>query len=196
MRVAVWGDSIVYGAGDQDGLGWVGRLRKAFFDPEDGGESVYNRGINGDTTADLLARFPAEIATLQPSHVLIGIGINDTVHNLGDAATPRISLREFVENVSSLLAVAKDSGAHVIVIGMTNVVDSLLQPFPWSTTGKCYSDAVVKKYDEELERIARDMDLQFVKMHGLLLSDELFDGLHPNAAGYEKMARTILPIIK
>ncbi len=29
MEIGIWGDSITYGAGDSEALGWVGRLRKS-----------------------------------------------------------------------------------------------------------------------------------------------------------------------
>lgn len=56
-RVSIWGDSITWGETDPDSGGWVARLRK-FFDADEEHEiSVYNLGVHGDTTADLIKRF-------------------------------------------------------------------------------------------------------------------------------------------
>ena len=62
-QILIFGDSIIYGAWDREG-GWAARLRK-FLDEKTLTEEdfyclVYNLGISGDTTEDLLERFEFE----------------------------------------------------------------------------------------------------------------------------------------
>lgn len=71
MDIGVWGDSITYGAGDSKALGWVGRLRKSY--DKDSEVNVYNFGVCGDTTNDLLRRFDGEAASVDPNVVIFSI---------------------------------------------------------------------------------------------------------------------------
>jgi lysophospholipase L1-like esterase len=59
MRICFFGDSFVNGTGDDDGLGWVGRVVAR---ARQGGRDVtaYNLGIRRDTSADVAARWVGE----------------------------------------------------------------------------------------------------------------------------------------
>ena len=95
MEIGIWGDSITYGASDTEALGWVGRLRKSL--PQDGNVAVYNRGICGDTTEDLLKRFPIEAEAIQPNVIFFAIGINDSKYP-ADTEGNKVLLEDFKRN--------------------------------------------------------------------------------------------------
>ena len=59
MNVLIFGDSITWGAYDPEQGGWATRLRN-YFEEKDNDIDVYNLGISGDTTADLLERIEIE----------------------------------------------------------------------------------------------------------------------------------------
>jgi len=112
--ICVFGASEVYGYCDEEG-GWVQRLRKFLekritVDQEVYYE-VYNCGVSGDTTADLLKRFEVECYARyyeavkiykKPFIVFFSIGMNDTqfLHNKGSI---RISENEFKNNIKKLI---------------------------------------------------------------------------------------------
>ena len=60
-KILIFGDSIIWGAFDTEG-GWATRLKKYFDEnrKEDFNYQVYNLGVSGDTTEDLLDRFEFE----------------------------------------------------------------------------------------------------------------------------------------
>ena len=57
MRILAFGDSFVAGVGDPAHQGWLGRALAGR--PE---VTVYNLGVRGDTSADILRRWAAEDA--------------------------------------------------------------------------------------------------------------------------------------
>jgi len=85
-RVVLFGDSITEG--------W-GREGSATFFP---GKGWLNRGISGQTTAQMLVRFPQDVLALKPRVVVILAGTNDIAGNTGPAhlaaavGTPVVSL--------------------------------------------------------------------------------------------------------
>src|SRR3989344_3552583 len=89
--ILVFGDSITYGAWDTNG-GWVQRLRtyldkKQLADPKLYYE-LYNLGVSGDTSTDLLERFEAEtkqrikrMSAKEEIIIIVAIGTNDSIIN-------------------------------------------------------------------------------------------------------------------
>lgn len=195
MRICAWGDSITYGACDSEGLGWVGRMRKSLFADGDESTTFYNRGVGGDTSANLLARMPVEFESLRPEIAIVAIGINDSVYKGTDKSKTLTSLSDFEQNLTQIFAVA-GSAKKVYSLGLTRVTEELVQPLPWSTTGKSYSNSVIAQFDEVLKKVSRDAGVTYIDMSASLEPSDLMDGLHPNAQGYDKMADKILAEIK
>jgi lysophospholipase L1-like esterase len=78
LRVCFIGDSIVLGTGDDELVGWPGRLCRSIRKPP---ITVYNLGVRGDTSADVLRRWRAEATWRLPrerrSGGVFGFGLND-----------------------------------------------------------------------------------------------------------------------
>lgn len=77
--ICVFGDSIVWGEGDPVGGGWVSRLKR-YYEEHNCGVSVYNLGIDADTSEWLLSRIESETLAREPDIVVIAIGINDSIY--------------------------------------------------------------------------------------------------------------------
>ena len=190
MDIGVWGDSITYGAGDTEALGWVGRLRKQL---EQGGDnSVYNRGNCGDTSRGLLKRFSTELATFTyPVDVVIfAIGMNDVAEG-GERNGNEVPLEEFAENVRDLIMQVRTTIQKVSVIGITTVDESRTLPIDDSSTHKEFRNTVIHKYNEALQTVCCDTDVRFIDVSDVLGNTDLDDGLHPNSDGYEKLFAVI-----
>src|SRR5689334_860809 len=82
MRICFFGDSFVNGTGDDDALGWVGRVvadaRRAGCDL-----TAYNLGIRRNTSADVAARWEGEARLRLPAdcdgRLVFSFGANDCV---------------------------------------------------------------------------------------------------------------------
>jgi len=179
MIIGFWGDSITYGSCDSEGLGWVGRLRRSV-SVEDY-HQFYNFGVCGDTSALVLRRFGVEYEATRSEQVVIALGINDAklpVEGNGNL----VPLADFIQNIETMIMLAKAGGSSVVLVGPTAVGGEL--PTPVAT----FSDAESLRYRDALIDIAKRHQCQFIDMFEVLDPKiDLADGVHPNAGGYEKM---------
>jgi lysophospholipase L1-like esterase len=184
MIVGAWGDSITYGGPEE---GWVGLLRKTLPSQE---TEVYNRGICGDTSDDILKRFSVEATAINPEVILFAVGTNDSKYPSG-STTNKISLSAFEQNMQQLISQAKARTTRVILIGLTDVNETEIE------TGSTFSNTEIKKYNESIKKLAANENLEFIDMGGVIdLQEDLEDGLHPNNKGYAKMFEIIFPLFK
>jgi len=185
MVIGIWGDSITYGRSDDEALGWGGRILRYLY-TKDTAAHVYNRGVCGNTTVDLLSRLDNELKTLNPDIVLLSSGVNDSKSVQG-IETPLVSLEDYASNIEALIRIARAYTKRIIIIGLTNITD-IDTPH-----GSRFSNDLVRTYDETLRAHAEREGLQFVSLFGLLdVETDIADGLHPNARGYDKIAAKIL----
>ena len=67
MIICIFGDSVTWGAYDPEQGGWATRLRN-YFEAQENNIDVYNLGISGDATADLLKRIEVEAKSHKASY--------------------------------------------------------------------------------------------------------------------------------
>jgi len=138
-QILIFGDSITYGAGDKES-GWTQRLRK-FLDENYEDYFVYNLGVSGNDTNDLLKRFEFEtkqrIKEEKEIIFIFAIGINDSqfIHSQNNL---KVSPEKFKENIQNLINLAPKFSSKIIFVGLKKGDDSNTKPLPRSTTGKCY----------------------------------------------------------
>jgi lysophospholipase L1-like esterase len=189
IRLCAFGDSITWGSDDIESSGWVGRLRD-YFDrsekhTEDNYVAVYNCGVSGDNSDDLLARFKAECVAREPAIILIDIGVNDSQY-IETRDNPRVSIEKYTANLQQLAKEAKKFTDKIVFIGLTPVDETKTTPIPWDTT-KHYDAKNVKRYDTALSTFCKDNDLLFVNVQDLIKLSDMEDGLHPNSEGHRKI---------
>ena len=194
----IFGDSITYGAWDVQG-GWVGRLRR-FVDKKNVSDQnfyclVYNLGISGNTTRDVLARFEYELKQrLQEEAVIVfAIGINDSAF-VNTTQTHHVSLEQFKKNIESLIVLARTFSSRIIFVGLTPVDEAKTAPVIWDTS-KSYKNEYIQQYNNALQEVTQENDVIFIdifptvsKKNFTTLTD---DGLHPNSKGHQAMFRLI-----
>lgn len=193
-NVIVFGDSITYGMSDFDKGGWVSRLR---FDLELNSKTevrVYDMGIPGQDSCEVLKRFKTECGNRfvkEDNNVIIfAIGINDTQTISG---TDRVPLQQFKENIEELYKQAAFFTKQIVFVGLTCVDESLVSPLPHNKE-KFFNNEKIKMFDFELESFCKKKDIFYIHMFDLLKNEELFDGLHPDAGGHHKMFERIKTI--
>lgn len=181
--ICLFGDSITWGAWDPEHGGWGGRLRSYFEANND--IKVYNCGVTGETTADLLKRFEVECIARKPQILILAIGINDSryINTNDNIETP---LDEFQNNFQDLLEKAKKHTNKIIVLGLTKVNEKITGLGLYKPT-KFYTEDYVKKYDATIKEICKNKGVLFLEMYDLLKNEDLEDGLHPNPQGHKKM---------
>jgi lysophospholipase L1-like esterase len=192
MNICIFGDSITWGAEDTEKGGWAERLKAHCFGLE--GEEyvdVYNLGVAGNTTADLLNRFAGEASFRRPDMVVFAIGINDSKYKRTKEDS-LIGLEKFLENVAELEGAARAFTDKIVFAGLTRVDEAKTLP----TAGGYYFDNEnIAEYDDALRMFCKGKDLTYVDLRDAVDIRDLEDGLHPNADGHEKIFDKIRPAV-
>ena len=74
----------------------------------------------------------------------------------------------------------------IVFVGLTNVDESMTMPVAWAKD-KFYDNESIVKYNESIKTLCDSNQIAFIDMQGLLMAEDLADGLHPNTAGHQKM---------
>lgn len=206
MRVLIFGDSIAQGFYDRQG-GWADRVRHYFdnklIDTSDMSQpTVFNLGISGNTTKTLLKRLENEIvARIWPGEefaFVLATGTNDSIYRpAGNHSEPDI----YTKQLNELLAIAQKHSTKIVFVGLFPVVDKLVQPLPWSKSGKSYSTERVKLFDSALRDFCKTNNVPYIDLWNSFekapdLNALLFDGVHPNDAGHKLIADLVQPKVK
>lgn len=188
VRVLFTGDSITdtgrrEGVGDGLGDGYVRRIADA---PELAGADVVNTGIGGDTSADLLARFPDDVLAHRPDVLSILVGINDTWRRY-DSDT-ETSVESYTANLRTMLSAARDAGIAIVLVepfllpvlrAQRSWREDLDPKIAAVRALAAEFDAVLVPADVELSRLAESEGAAALAS----------DGVHPTAAGHDAIAR-------
>lgn len=189
--IVIFGDSIAYGVGDPLLGGWVDLLKRYTWE-KNPDLNVYNFCIDGNTSRDLLQRLTIQSAqTLYDKEaVFIAIGVNDSITY--KSGRNLMHQEEFTENLEKLVIQAKAFTNNVYLIGLAQVDESLVSPFPGSRTGKSWSNERIKLFEDIIEKVAQKQHKIFIPMFDLLTNKEMYDGLHVNSIGQKKMFDRII----
>lgn len=170
-RVVFFGDSITEG--------W-GREGSAGFFP---GKGWLNRGISGQTTAQMLVRFPQDVLALKPQVVVILAGTNDIAGNTGPSTQAMIE-----DNLHAMVDLARAHGIAVVLASVLPVSD-----YPWlpgtAPAPKVRAlNTALKRYADAQQLVYLDYYTPMANAAGGLDPQLADDGVHPTAKGYAVMA--------
>jgi len=175
--ILIVGDSISAGFGLDTRLGWVSLLEQRL-EREGHDDRVVNASISGDTSAGGQARLPALLTEHKPDVVIVELGGND-----GLRGQPPAQLQQ---NLAAMIDAAKTAGAKVLLLGMQ------LPP----NYGPRYTEAFARVYTQ----LADEKQIALVPffLEGVGGHPELMqaDGLHPAAAGQERLLDNVWPALK
>lgn len=200
-QILVFGDSIVYGAWDIEG-GWVQRLRK-FLDQRviDSNYKedfiVYNLGVGGDTSKDLLKRFESETKhRLWPDSetiFILSVGDNDSIFN-NKTKSFRVLPEDYEKNLQKILNLTKKYSTKILFVGSIPVDESKVDEIPWFL-GHSYKNKYINQFSEIAKSICKKNKCYFIDIHGKLEKENykklLADGVHPNSRGHEKVFEVV-----
>lgn len=202
MRLLFFGDSITQGLWSVEG-GWVEIIRKhydglAMQDLSNNKQpEVYNLGISGDTTRNLLARIgqetKARIWPEDPVTVIVSIGTND---DLFESDTQWVPPYEFAKNLEEIIAIVQPLAKHVVLVGNGAVDERKTAPVPWGDF--YYTNKELARSEQGIAVAAAKFGLPFVPIYDDFKreldkgADLLADGLHPNFKGHQFIACRVL----
>lgn len=170
-RVVFMGDSITDG--------W-GRKYGDFFP----GKPYVNRGISGQTTPQMLVRFRPDVVNLKPKAVVILAGTNDIAHNTGPE-----SLEDIENNLMSMADLAHTNGIKVVLASLTPVCDYIKPQTERRPPAQIIAlNKWIHSYCEKNGYIYLDYYSATIDDRKMFKRELTYDGLHPNAQGYQVMA--------
>ena len=192
--ILCFGDSITFGMGKQGG--WVGKLKK-YFEPMGEHHGVYNLGIPGNSSTDLIKRFDVEagsrIRYIWPDDdymIIIAIGINDS-RGLEKPDNLQTKPIDFRDNIDELVRKSKKHTKEVILLGLTPVNEDLV--FPFENT--YFSNRKIIEYSKIIEETCKVNKAFYIDLYKELTKKKpnslLLDGLHPNSKGYEAIFKIL-----
>jgi len=171
-RVVFYGDSITDG--------W--KLAEYF-----PGKPYVNRGISGQTTAQLLVRFRQDVLNLHPKVLVVLAGTNDIAGNTGP-----ISIEDIEANYTTLAELAALHHIRLIyssVLPVHEYTERAGDMFTQRPPDKIRAlNQWLKDYCEKNGCVYLDYFSAMVDDKGFLKRELADDGLHPNPTGYKVMA--------
>lgn len=141
-----------------------------------------NKGISGQTTSQMLARFSNDVVALNPDVVVILGGTNDIAENGGPTTVKKI-----MNNIASMAQLAKTNQINVVLCSVLPVYSYNWKPEIKPIDSIISLNSLIKAYAQENEMIYADFYSPLVNQDKGLKSQYSGDGVHPNLAGYEVM---------
>lgn len=159
--ILAFGDSLTHGTGAAAGHSYPAQLEKLL------GRKVINAGIPGEISVEGARRLPGLLDQHQPELLLLCHGGNDLLRKL-DQQQLRDNLRRMVE-------AANQRDIPVVMIAVP-------RPGLWIDDAQLYLEVAGQLQVPLVEDVLAD-----------LLSDRQYksDRIHPNAAGYRKLAEAV-----
>ncbi|MCX5710912.1 MAG: GDSL-type esterase/lipase family protein [Candidatus Omnitrophica bacterium] len=159
--IICFGDSITFGYGADPGEDFPTQLGKLL------GREVINAGVSGDTSTEGMLRLDKEVLERNPLLVLIEFGGNDFIKKVPKETTIK-NTREFIRRIQA-------RGAMVAIVDIS-------------------AGLFLRDYRLLFAKIAREEGCIFIPavLTKLITNPSMkSDFLHPNAAGYQVVARRV-----
>ncbi|MBS0360343.1 MAG: SGNH/GDSL hydrolase family protein [Proteobacteria bacterium] len=165
-RVVFMGDSITEN--------WR-RLSPGFFQP-----GVVGRGISGQTTPQMVARFYADVVALRPRVVHIMAGTNDVAGNTGPTSEDN-----FQRNIEAMVDMARANGIAVVLASVPPA-----DHFSWRAGLKpapqiARLNAWLADYAKRRGAVFVDYTAALGGPGGAMRPELTKDGVHPTKPGYD-----------
>jgi lysophospholipase L1-like esterase len=155
------------------------------------GRPYVNRGIGGQTTAQMLVRFRADVLAIKARVVVILAGTNDIAGNAGP-----VTLEAVEDNLVGMTELARAHGVGVVLASLLPVSDdkkdakglAIVRTTERPPATIMALNAWLLEHAKKTGAVYLDYYSTLADASGRLKAGLTDDGLHPNAAGYELMA--------
>lgn len=164
--VLAFGDSLTYGTGAKPEDSYPAVLGALI------GRTVVRAGVPGEQTAAGLQRLPGVLDEHQPRLVIVCLGGNDMLRK-----RPHDSVES---NLRQILSLIKSRGIDAVLVGV---------PAP----------GLITSAPEFYEKLAKEFSVPYegdIITSVLYKADLKSDPIHPNAAGYQKVAEAIAELLR
>ena len=164
--ILAFGDSLTFGTGAEPAESYPAVLNTLV------GRWVVNAGVPGEVTAEGLSRLPRVLDKVQPALLILCHGGNDLLR--------RLNQQQAADNLRAMIRLAQERGIAVIMIAVPSPGLSLSPP------------SFYREIAAEMKIPIEEKALPTILSDGTLKSDYI----HPNAAGYRRLAESIAALLK
>jgi len=164
--ILAFGDSLTFGTGSEPAESYPAVLEKMI------GRRVVNSGVPGEVTGDGLLRLPEVLEREKPALLLLCHGGNDQLR--------RLNQQQAANNIREMIRLAQKREVAVVLIAVPAPALSLLPPSMYREIAKELSIPIEEK---TLSSILASYSLKS-------------DYIHPNAAGYHRLAESIATLLR
>jgi acyl-CoA thioesterase-1 len=164
--ILAFGDSLTFGTGASHTENYPAILERLV------GWRVVNSGVPGEVTSQGLSRLPEVLDREKPALMILCHGGNDLLRRLNQQQT--------TSNLRAMIRLARGRGIAVVIIAVPSPGLSLSPP------------QFYREIATEMKIPFEEEALTTVLSDGSLKSDYI----HPNAAGYRKLAELIAALLK
>lgn len=146
-----------------------------------------NRGVSGQTTAQMLLRFREDVIDLQPKLVVIMGGTNDIALNDGPVA-----LEDTFGHIVSMVQLAKSNKVKVVLCSVLPAYHFKWRPNVMPAEKIVKLNAMLKSYAAKHHITYIDYHSAMKDVRNGMKEGYAEDGVHPNLAGYKVMKPLLL----
>lgn len=146
---------------------------------------VFNEGISGNKTTDLINRFDQDVKSKNPDIIFLLIGINDVWHVYDEGEIPNID--EIIERIDFIINRSKEIGSEIV----------LLTPFLFPTDE--YFKGLIPEFNRLLDAMYKYINTNNIKhidlykiMNKSLILPITKDSIHPTLYGHGIIAEAII----
>jgi len=164
--VLAFGDSLTYGTGAGEAESYPAQLESLIR------RKVVRAGVPGEVSAQALARLPGALEQFQPQLLVLCIGGNDFLRNLGKA--------QAAANVQTMVSMARQRGIGVLLIGTPEKGLTMTPPAFYAEIAE---QARIPYEGKVVGEILRNSELKS-------------DTIHPNARGYRLIAERVATLLR
>ncbi|MEI6865455.1 GDSL-type esterase/lipase family protein [Flavicella sp.] len=150
-----------------------------------------NRGISGQTSAQMLLRFRPDVIELKPKVVVISAGTNDIAGNRGSIPIERIA-----GNIFSMVELAKENNIKVVLASVLPAIRYSWSPSIEPADKIIELNKLIKAYAKDNRVVYLDYYTPLVNENKGLKKKLGRDTVHPNVEGYEVMEPLVENAIK
>jgi len=198
MRVLVFGASITQGFWDTEG-GWVQRLRNHYDslqvkDFSQDQPTIFNLGVSGDSTEELLARFEhetrARVFRQDPLSFVFSIGNNNAREEDGQLYT---TPEKYLVDIQQIVEQAREFSNKILFVGLPACDETRTVPVAWRDIN--YRNNNLWAIEEATRKFCQKESIPHVPIFEKFVDrpELLADGLHPNNDGHQLIADLVRP---
>ncbi len=201
-HILIFGASGSHGTGGEHG-GWSDKLKQyvheQMYGPKGNGElcNIYELGIPGNSSADVLARMESEIKArmvfdAKPSEVCIILAVGGNDSRASETPDNFMNTPEgYAQNFGKLVQVARRYAEQVVCLGHTPVDEAKTNPKRSPSGSLAYfTNERMQTFEAVIRSVAQTPGVTFLPLFKEVPEDWqtrclYADGLHPNDAGHQ-----------